>query len=208
MINDVLPGEDKLSQQQAASHQQSDMLLVRASFIGDCFLDPCFLFMPVPDKHAATFRTKHPQQIPITLPVSPVAEGHRERQATGQMAQAAGPVRPTVRMQAAEPVLGSDNPAERQLPSSSRQAKQATGHGALKVAGGQVKKHGRKAANPIDGQYHKAAPPSERQLPVGRVQQRGPLQPALPDHEPSQEPACMLRNLDIRQNITSRTELQ
>ena len=192
-VGKVLPEEDE--QGRAAAHPQPDMLLIRASFVGDLFLDPFFLFMPVPDRHAVNLKTlpQPPWQIPIALPVRPAAEGQTERQPEGQMAQAAGPVRPTVRKQVAEPLVGPSNPAKRQPPISDRQANHVTGLG-------------QKAATPSNGQRHKAAP--DGQLPVGATQHGALLEPAPPDSKAGQEPACMLRNLDIRQNITSRAALQ
>ena len=115
---------------QTAGRQQPDVLLVRASFVGDLFLDACFIFAPVPEGHAASRRTQlqPPHQIPVTVPDQPAAERHSSGQAQGAGLQAAGPFRPTARRQRAEGPLVT-------LPAS---------------GGRHVKRQGRKEAVPME----------------------------------------------------------
>ena len=126
--------EEADQSQQSGAPQQPDALLARASFIGDLFLDPCFLFTPVCDRHR-----QPPQQIAVSLASADAAEkqvngqakgqaerqakGQAERQAKGQAerqgAEAAGPMKPIVRRQTGEAVLKAVGVAARHAPSSS-----------------------------------------------------------------------------------------
>ena len=112
--------EEEDQSQQSGEHQQPDALLARASFVGDLFLGPCFLFAPTPDRHQ-----QPPQQIAVSVlladagerqadgqaerQLSRQANREAERQGNGQPARqgskAAGPVRPTARRQTREAML-------------------------------------------------------------------------------------------------------
>ncbi len=72
-------GHQQPDQQQ---QQQPDMLILRSSFVGDLFLDPCFFFAALPDGHASKLRRQQqtPQQIPTVLPVSIGGHQAAERQ--------------------------------------------------------------------------------------------------------------------------------
>ncbi len=72
-------GHQQPDQQQ---QQQPDMLMLRSSFVGDLFLDPCFFFAALPDGHASKLRRQQqtPQQIPTVLPVSIGGHPAAERQ--------------------------------------------------------------------------------------------------------------------------------
>ena len=112
--------------QKSEVHQQPDALLARASFFGDLFLDPCFLFTPVSDRHQQA-----PQQIAVSLSSADAAErqadrqakGQAERQAKGQAerqgAEAAGLVKTNVRRQSREAMLKAVALDGRRAPSSS-----------------------------------------------------------------------------------------
>lgn len=83
--------------------QRPDALLARASFVGDLFLDPCFLFtpVPVPDR-----QQKPPQQIAVRSTSADAADRQAQGQVSGQAerqnAEAAGVVKPIVRRQTGE----------------------------------------------------------------------------------------------------------
>ena len=83
--------EEQLKQ----SQQQPDIMLLRSSFIGDVFFDPCFFFSALPDGHAARLRKQQPMS--MTLPVRTGTEGQllrakllAERQRTGAVDGAQG----------------------------------------------------------------------------------------------------------------------
>lgn len=128
----LLPMEnlaEEEGQSQQSSGPEPDALLARASFVGDLFLDPCFLFTPVSDK-----QQQPPQQIAVSLANAGAAEGQADRQAEGQAdrqaegqgAKAAGPVKPTARRQTGEAVLEAVGVAARHATlSSSGQANQS-----------------------------------------------------------------------------------
>lgn len=131
MPGETLPEEEKQNQQ-SEQHQQPDALLVRASFVGDLFLDPCFFFTPIPDR-----QQQPPQQIPLSVPIADAAVRHRtegqterkakgeaDRQADGQPerqtyrqgTKAEGPLRPTTRRQTGEAMLKAVGVSARQAP--------------------------------------------------------------------------------------------
>lgn len=116
MPTEHLPREEDQSQQ-PGDHQQPDALLARVSFVGDLFLDACFLFTPIPDRPQ-----QPPQQIAVSLPIADAAgkrqaDGQADRPAdrqanrqlerrTGRQGlEGAGPVRPTARRQNGEAIL-------------------------------------------------------------------------------------------------------
>lgn len=63
MQSDTTPGK-------GGRQQQPDYTLLRASFVGDVFLDPCFFFHALPADHAA--QTRRQKTVPhcIALPPS------------------------------------------------------------------------------------------------------------------------------------------
>ena len=125
--------EDEDQSRQSGMAQQPDALLARASFVGDLFLDPCFLFTPVSDRHQ-----QPPQEIAVSVAIADAAgrqadgqaKGQAERpvkgQAEGQGAEVAGPVKPKARRQTGEAMLEAVGVAGRLAPlSSNGQANQS-----------------------------------------------------------------------------------
>ena len=105
------------------SQRQPDIMLLRSSFVGDVFFDPCFFFSALPDGHAARLRKQQP--VTMTLPVRTGTDGQllrakllAERQRTGAVDGAEGDLPMADRHLEGEPThrqKGLTNPvAERQ----------------------------------------------------------------------------------------------
>ncbi len=81
-------GQQRQQQQQPSQEEeggqqrQPDMLMLRSSFVGDLFLDPCFFFAALPDRHASKLRRQQqtPHQIPTAQPVRTGGHQAAERQ--------------------------------------------------------------------------------------------------------------------------------
>lgn len=246
-----LAEEEDQSQQSGARHQP-DALLARASFIGDLFLDPCFLFTHASDRHQ-----QPPQQIAVSLfnayaaekQVNGQAKGRAERQAKGQAegqgaAEAAGPVKPTARRQTGEAILKAVSLAARHAPSSSNHSEMQVCvslvssicfavscydcclermlfgirlpcylHSAWRYRLKRNSWHDLQADLPNSRQGRKAKAASERQKRLGSEAEPGPSgdvppESDIPEAGSRQNSGSMLRNLDIRQNISSRAALK
>ena len=141
--------EEEGGQQKPDQQQQPDMLMLRSSFVGDLFLDPCFFFAALPDGHASKLRRQQqtPLQIPMALPVR--TGGHQPAERQSRKAGAA------VRAHA---------PAPERQPGQSAE-------GRLDVADGQAEGGGRQAGSAADGQEPLV------QQGQGAVGQSGPRQP-------------------------------
>ena len=147
--------EEEGGQQKPDQQQQPDMLMLRSSFVGDLFLDPCFFFPALPDGHASKLRQQQqtPLQIPMALPVR--TGGHQPAERQSRKAGAA------VRAHA---------PAAERPPGSKAERR-------LDAANGQAEGGSQKAGSATDGQEPLV------QRGQGAVGQSGPSQaPASSGH--------------------------
>ena len=207
-------------QHQPSQQQQPDVMLVRSSFVGDLFLDPCFFFVALPDGHASQLRQQQsvPQQIPMGLPVTNGLERDSERQPT--RAADGAKVHAPVAERQTEAKTGThadlaNGQAEGQSPKagSADDGPDTLAHGSQK-AGAQAGPSLAPAfaADPTaEGQFRKGKgnrKASQRQGPgahlghglQARAGQKGKDSPekALPEDGS----ASMVKNIDIRQNLS------
>lgn len=180
-------------EEEGSQHRQPDTLLVRVSFVGDMFLQPCFLFTPLPNAHAATVRQQQakPQQILTTADLAKRAQSQHNRQGRGQQQRANG----SAEGQNLGHVTGLHSQPD-ELPSFSK--------------GELVKGQLRKAKGTLKGTSHGP----ERQQATAQTTLMGKFPQAqvdAPQQPPSDSEAkagSMLNHIDMRQSIKSRTEIR
>lgn len=209
--------EEEGGQQQPDQQQQPDMLMLRSSFVGDLFLDPCFFFAALPDGHASKLRRQQqtPHQIPTALPVrtggyqiaerqsrkagaavrahAPAAERQPGPMAEGQSGQAEGEGRKAAAAADGQEPLVQQGAVGH---SGQRQAPASTGDLA---ADGQAPKARvkRKAAQKEDpaALARQRADLDHQSQKKADVKGLGAPEQAMPEGVP------MLNNIDIRQRI-------
>lgn len=225
-----LPREENQSQH-PREHQEPDALLARVSFVGDLFLDACFLFTPILDRPQ-----QPPQQIALSSPIANAAERQADRQAgrkadrqadgqlerrTGRQGlEGAGPVRPTARRQTGEAILQAMGVAAGQANTSRTQVRTPPAPTPFALAllfffacRAQVSEegHGLQADLTSSRQLQKAKTAVERHTLLGSERVQDPPQLAPPETDVPQAGSAqtsMLRNLDVRQNLSSRAALK
>ncbi|DBB01980.1 TPA: hypothetical protein ACH3X1_000566 [Trebouxia sp. C0004] len=201
--------------QQQPDQQQPDILMLRSSFVGDLFMDPCFFFAALPDRHVPKLRRhqQSPHQILTALPIRTGAHQAAERQPL----KAGAAVRahaPAAERQAGPKAERQSNTANGQAEGGSQKAGSAAdGQEPLVQEGQGAVGQSRPRQLPVfnggltaDGQAPKArgkrkAAEKEDLTALARtradVKGAGAPEQALP----AGVPVSMLKNIDIRQHV-------
>ena len=161
--------------------------------MGDLFLQPCFLFTPLPKSHAAKIRQQQakPQQILTTADLAERAQLQHNRQGRGQQQRADAPAEG----QNLGHVTGLHSQPD-ELPSSSKG----------EVVKGQLRQAKGTSKGASHGPERQQAAARRAALGNHPQAQVDALQQPPPDSEA--KAGSMLNHIDMRQSIKSRTEIR
>ena len=200
-------------EEEGGQHQQPDTLLVRSSFVGDLFTQPCFLFAPLPIAHAAKVRQKQakPQRILTPADLAKTSQSQHDRQGRGQQQRADAPAeRQKLGHVTAMHIQPDETPSSSQGEAIKGQLRKAKG--ASKGTSNEAERQHAAAQRAAMG--NKPPAKGDSSNVVDAPQQAPPDDVAELPHAVAEPPAAeaqpgsMLRHIDMRQSIKSRAEIR